>query len=89
MLSIFLFSSYILIVLFKVYLSLKFLVLTHQQVQNGFFFFFFWATPATYGSSQPRGQIAAAAAGPRHSHSHAGSRVCLQPSPQLTAVLDP
>ena len=33
----------------------------------------FRATPAAYGSSQARGRIGAAAAGPHHSHSHMGS----------------
>ena len=37
------------------------------------FFSFFRAAPAAYGSSQARGQIRAAAAGLRHSHSHAES----------------
>ena len=41
-----------------------------------FFFFFFLvfrATPATYGGSQARGRLGAAAAGLHHGHSHAGS----------------
>ena len=56
-----------------------------------FFFFFFFclfrAAPAAYGGSQARGPIGAPAAGLHHSH--AGSELCLQPTPQLTATLDP
>ena len=54
-----------------------------------FFFFFFFglfkASPATYGGSQARGGIRAAAVD--HSHSNAGSEPCLQPTPQLTFFL--
>ena len=49
------------------------------------FFFLFMDTPAAYGSSQAKGQIGAAAAGLRHSHSHTGSEPRLRPTPQLTA----
>ena len=61
-----------------------------------FFFFFFClfgfsrAAPAAYRGSQARGLIgAAAAAGLHQSHSKAGSKPRLQPTPQLTAMLDP
>ena len=41
-----------------------------------------------YGSSQVRGLTGAASAG--HSHSNARFEpLCLQPTPQLTAMLDP
>ena len=40
--------------------------------------FLFRATPATYGSSQARGPVRAVAAGLHHSHSNAGSALCLQ-----------
>ena len=62
-----------------------------------FFFFFFLsfvfclfraALPA-YGGSQARGLIGAPAAGLHHSHSHTGSKPCLQPTPQPTATPDP
>ena len=43
----------------------------------------------TYGGSQARGQIGAVAAGLHHSHSNAGSELCLQPTPHLTATMDP
>ena len=36
-----------------------------------------------------RGRIRAAAAGLHYSHSNAGSEPCLQPIPQLMAMLDP
>ena len=51
-------------------------------------FFFFRAIPMTYGGSQARGQIGATAAGLCHSHSDAGSKLCLRPTPQLTAMPD-
>ena len=57
----------------------------------GFFFFFlhFWATPEAYGAFQAKGQIGAVAAVLHHSHSNMGSKPCLQPKPQLTAMPDP
>jgi len=66
-----------------------------QGNMNSFFFFlvfFFavsWAAPAAYGGSQARGQIGAVAASLRQSHGNAGSELCLQPTPQLTATPDP
>ena len=42
-----------------------------------------------YGGSQARGQVGVTAAGLCHSHSKAGSKPCLQPTPQLTAMPDP
>ena len=47
------------------------------------------ATPVAYGGSQARGLIRAVAAGLCHSYSNAGSEPCLQPTPPLTATLDP
>ena len=47
------------------------------------------ATLAAYGGSQARGPIGAIAAGLHHSHSNTGSEPHLQPTPQLTAMLDP
>ena len=41
------------------------------------------------GNSQARGQIGTAAASLHNSHSRAGSELCLRPTPQLTAMLDP
>ena len=48
-----------------------------------------WAAPAAYGRSQARGPIGVVATGLHHSHSKAGSKLCLPPIPQLTATLDP
>ena len=47
-----------------------------------------WAAPAAYGGSQARGLIGAVAASLRQSHSNAGSKLRLQPTPQLTATPD-
>ena len=47
-----------------------------------FFFFLFGATPMAYGSSQARGKIGAIAAALHHSHSHTGSKPCLQLTPR-------
>ena len=65
-----------------------------------FFFFFlifiylfillvFRASPVAYGGSQARGLIGTTAASLRHSHSKAGSKPRLWPTPQLTATPDP
>ena len=42
-----------------------------------------------YGSSQAKGPVGATAASLPHSHSSAGSELCLRPTPQLTATPDP
>ena len=47
------------------------------------------AAPAAYGGSQARGPVGAVAASLLQSHSNAGSESSLQPTPQLTATLDP
>ena len=56
-----------------------------------FFFFglfaFSRAAPVAYGGSQARGLIGVVAAKPT-SHSNSGSEPHLQPTPQLTAMLD-
>ena len=54
-----------------------------------FSFFLFRASSAAYGGSQARGPIGATAAGLHQSHSNMESELCLQPTPQLTATLDP
>ena len=54
-----------------------------------FIFLLLKAIPAVYGSSQARGKIRAAAAGLHHSHSNARFELRLQPTRQLTAMLDP
>ena len=53
-----------------------------------FFFLLFRATFAAHGSSQVSTLIRATAAGLYHSHSHVGSKLCLQPASQLTATPD-
>ena len=64
------------------------------STEHQLFFFFFvvvaisWAAPAAYGGSQARGLIGAVATGLRQSHSNAGSKPRLQPTPQLTAMPD-
>ena len=52
---------------------------------------FFRATPIACGISQARGQIGATAASLHYNHSHSNveSELCLRPTPQLTAMLDP
>ena len=44
-------------------------------------FFRFRAAPVAHGSSQARGRIGAVAASLHHSHSNAGSKLCLRPAP--------
>ena len=57
----------------------------------GFFclFAFARAAPEACGYSQARGLIGAVAAGLHQSHSNSESEPRLQPTPQLTAMLDP
>ena len=52
------------------------------------FFFLFRATPEAYGSSQARSRIGATAVSLCHSHLNMGSKLHLQPTPQLTAMPD-
>ena len=62
------------------------------QDTSTFFVFLFLllrATPLTYGGSQTRGLIGAAAAGLHHNHSHTRSEPRLWPTPQLRTMLDP
>ena len=54
-----------------------------------FSFLLFRAIHVGYGSPQASGQIGAAAASLHHSHSNLRSEPHLQPTPQLTATLDP
>ena len=55
------------------------------------YFFLSRAAPSTCGGYQAGGQIGAIAASLHHSHSNSnmGSKPCLGPTPQLTAMLDP
>ena len=52
-------------------------------------FCLFRVTPAAYGGAQGRGWIGAIAAGLGHNHSNAGSELCLWPTSQLMAMLNP
>ena len=63
----------------------------YKTRNHKFFFFsvFFRAAPVAYGGSQARGQVGAVATCLHQSHSNAGSKPCLWPTPQLTAMLDP
>ena len=47
------------------------------------------AAPTAYGDSQAGGLIRAVTAGLHHSRRNSGSEPHLQPTPQLTATLDP
>ena len=49
----------------------------------------FMAAPTAHGGSQARGPIGTIATGLHQSHSNMGSKPHLQPTPQLTATLDP
>ena len=61
-----------------------------ERMHNFFFVLLsFRAAPAASGGSQVGGLIRAVAAGHSHSHSNAGSELYLQPTPQLTAMVDP
>ena len=53
------------------------------------FFSFFRAAHVAYGGSQARGLIGDIAASLCQSHSNARSKPHLQPTPQLTATMDP
>ena len=53
------------------------------------FSFFFQGCTTAYGGSQARGQIKTVAASLHHSHSKAGSELCLRPTPHLMATPDP
>ena len=57
----------------------------------GFFclFLIFRATTEAYGGSQAKDHIGAIAAGLHHSHSNSGSKLLLQPIPQLMTTPDP
>jgi len=64
---------------------------SRSKEKQTFFFFFglFRAALAAYGGSQARGQIGATAAGLHHSHGNTRSKLSLQPTPQLMAMLHP
>ena len=53
------------------------------------FFLLFRAAPAACASSQARGRIRATAASLHRCHGNARSELCMRPTPQLMAMLDP
>ena len=53
------------------------------------YFSFFRVAPVTNENSQSRGQTGATPVSLHHSHSHKGSELILQPTPQCEARLDP
>ena len=53
-----------------------------------FVFCLFRPAPVSYGGSQARGLIGAAATSLHHSHSNAGFELPQRPTPQLVATLD-
>ena len=57
--------------------------------QSVLFFFFQGHTDGIWKFPQAKGQIVAIASSLHHSHSQAGSQLCLRPTPQLTATPDP
>ena len=61
----------------------------HPEFIYLFIYLLFRATPAAYGRFQARGLIRATAASLCPSHSNAGSKPRLQPTPQLTAAPAP
>ena len=64
-----------------------------SQIENIFLSFLcacvLRAVAMAYGVSQASGQIGAVAAGLHHSHSNTRPKLCMQPTPQLTAMPDP
>ena len=69
-------STILILTLFILFISFHFILLLR-------------VAPVAYGGSQARSLIGATAASPRHSHSNARSKPSLQPTPELTAILDP
>ena len=61
----------------------------YNSMHTFFAFCLLRATLTAYGGFQARGLIGAVAAGLHHSHSNAGSKLRLQPTPQLMARPDP
>ena len=62
---------------------------TDSWIGDQIFFFFFGLSrvaPTAYEGSQARGRIGATAAGLNHSHSKAGSKPHLRPTPQLLTL---
>ena len=64
-------------------------VLSWHSLFLFYLFIYLFLLFRAYGSSQARGGIEAIAASLHHSHSNTASQPCLQPTPQLTAMLAP
>ena len=64
-------------------------VASHWDKNGLFCVYLFRAAPEAYGSSQARSRIGATASGLRHSHSKAGSKPPLRPTPQLMVTQEP
>jgi len=54
-----------------------------------FFFLLLRVTPVAYRGSQARGPTGTVATGLHQNRSNVGSELCLQPTPQFTAMSDP
>ena len=81
-------TCFLMIILLNI--SIRFLILfIYLKFIFIFIFLLFRAAPTAYGGSQTRGCIRATAAGLSHSHSNTESESRLQPTPQLTATLNP
>ena len=63
-------------------------LMCHFSLSITFFFGLFRAAPVVYGGSQARSLIGAIATSLHQSHSNAGSKLYLRPTPQLTAAPD-
>ena len=61
----------------------------NNKILYFFLFCLFRAAPTAFGGSQAKGLIRATAASLHHCHSSARSKLCLQLTPQLTAMPDP
>ena len=59
------------------------------KTKKKFFFVFSRAVPTAYGGSQARGLIGAVVASLHQSHRNTGSKLSLQPTPQIMATPDP
>ena len=69
---------------------MAFIILRHPYMPTFWnFFFLFRAITGACGSYQAKGRIRATASSLHHSHSNARYELPLQPTPQLTVILDP
>ena len=76
----------------RLWLSSKVLIFHMCLFPHVYYYYYyclFRASHMVYGGSQFRGPIRTVADGLCHSHSNARSKLCLQPTLQLTAMPDP